>query len=51
MKQTLKDYDINLKQVPLFCDNESAIKIANNPVQYSKTKHIKFVIIFSEIMS
>ena len=41
MKQTLKDYGIHLKQVPLYCDNESAIKIANNPVQHSKTKHIK----------
>ena len=41
MKQTLKDYGINLKQVPLFCDNESTIKIANNPVQHSKTKHIQ----------
>ena len=41
MKKTLKDYDIHLKQVPLYCDNESAIKIANNPVQHSKTKHIE----------
>ena len=41
MKQTLKDYVIHLKQVPLYCDNESAIKIANNPVQHSKTKHIE----------
>src|SRR4051812_26704273 len=41
MKQTLKDYGINLKQVPLFCDNESAIKIANKLVQHSKTKHIQ----------
>src|SRR3954464_15917548 len=41
MKQTLKYYGINLKQVPLFCDNESAIKIANNQVQHSKTKHIE----------
>ena len=41
MKQTLKDYGIHLKQVALYCDNESAIKIANNPVQHSKTKHIE----------
>ena len=27
MKQTLKDYGINVKNVPLYCDNESAIKI------------------------
>ena len=41
MKQTLKDYDINMKHVPLYCDNESVIKIAHNPVQHSKTKHIQ----------
>ena len=41
MKQTLKDYGIDLKQVPLYFDNESAIKIANNPVQHSKTKQIE----------
>ena len=40
MRQTLRDYGINLKSVPLLCDNESAIKIANNPVQHSRTKHI-----------
>ena len=40
MRQTLRDYGINLKNVPLLCDNESAIKIANNPVQHSRTKHI-----------
>ena len=26
--------------IPLLCDNESAMKQANNPVQYSRTKHI-----------
>ena len=41
MKQTLKDYDINVKNVPLYCDNESAIKIAHNLIQHSKTKHIQ----------
>ena len=32
MKATLKDYGIKFKHVPLFCDNESAIKMTNNPV-------------------
>ena len=41
MKQTLKDYGINVKNVTLYCDNESDIKIAHNPVQHSKTKHIQ----------
>ena len=40
MRQTLKDYGITYKKVPLLCDNESAIKIANNPVQHPRTKHI-----------
>jgi hypothetical protein len=25
---------------PLLCDNESAIRIADNPVEHSRTKHI-----------
>ena len=41
MKKTLKDYGINMENVPPYCDNESAIKIAYNPVQHSKTKHIQ----------
>jgi hypothetical protein len=40
MKQTLLDYGVVLEKVPLLCDNESAVKIANNPVQQSRTKHI-----------
>ena len=40
MRQTLEDYDVSLGPVPLLCDNESAIKIANNPVQHNRTKHI-----------
>ena len=40
MKQTLIDYGIVLEKVPLLCDNESVVKLANNPVQHSHTKHI-----------
>jgi hypothetical protein len=40
MKQTLRDHGVKFKKIPLLCDNESAIKIANNPVQHSRTKHI-----------
>jgi hypothetical protein len=40
MKQTLKDYGVSLGTVPLLCDNESAIQIAHNPIQHSRTKHI-----------
>jgi hypothetical protein len=40
MKQTLLDYGVVLEKVPLLCDNESAVKIANNHVQHSRTKNI-----------
>ena len=40
MKQTLLDYGVVLDKVPLLCDNESVVKLANNPVQHSHTKHI-----------
>jgi hypothetical protein len=29
-----------MNQVPLLCDNESVIKIACNPCEHSRTKHI-----------
>jgi len=35
----LIEFGINFKQVPLLCDNESAVKLTNNPVQHSRTKH------------
>jgi hypothetical protein len=40
MKQTLLDYGILFKNVPIMCDNESAIKLATNPVQHSRTIHL-----------
>ena len=40
MKQTLSDFRCEFTKIPLMCDNESAIKLANNPVQHSRTKHI-----------
>jgi len=40
MKQTLLDYGVVLENVPLLCHNESTIKLANNLVQHSHTKHI-----------
>jgi hypothetical protein len=43
MRQTLKDYGVIFYKVPLLCDNESAIKIAHNPVQHNKTKHIEIL--------
>jgi hypothetical protein len=40
MKATLNDFGIKFKNVPLLCDNESAIMLTNNPVQHARTKHI-----------
>jgi hypothetical protein len=40
MKQTLLDYGVVLEKVPLLCDNESTIKLVNNLVQHSRTRHI-----------
>jgi hypothetical protein len=40
MRQTLWDFGSNLSKVPLLCDNESAICLADNPVEHSHTKHI-----------
>jgi hypothetical protein len=40
MRQTLRDYGYKLTKVHLLCDNESAIKMADNPVEHSRTKHI-----------
>ena len=40
MRQTLQDFRCHFTKILLLCDNESAIKLANNPVSHSRTKHI-----------
>jgi hypothetical protein len=40
MRQTLWDFGCNLSKVPLLCDIESAIRLADNPIEHSRTKHI-----------
>jgi hypothetical protein len=40
MRQTLMDYGYTMNQVPLLYGNESAIKIAYNPCEHSRTRHI-----------
>jgi hypothetical protein len=37
---TLRDYGYKLSKVPLLCDNESAIRMVDNSVEHSRTKHI-----------
>jgi hypothetical protein len=40
MRQTLRDYGYKLSKFPLLCDNESAIRMADKPVEHIRTKHI-----------
>ena len=40
MKQILLNFCVKFDEILLLCDNESAMKIATNPVQHSRTKHI-----------
>jgi hypothetical protein len=40
MRQTLRDYGYKLSKVPLLCDNESVIRMTDNPVEHSRTKNI-----------
>ena len=32
IKQQLSDFGLKIEQVPIFCDNTSAINIAKNPI-------------------
>nr|GEY42071.1 retrovirus-related Pol polyprotein from transposon TNT 1-94 [Tanacetum cinerariifolium] len=35
------NYDIRFDDVPIMCNNKGAIDLIKNPVQHSRTKHIK----------
>lgn len=41
MKQTLRDYDINLDHILITCDYTSAIDLSNNLIQHSRTRHFE----------
>nr|GEU84799.1 retrovirus-related Pol polyprotein from transposon TNT 1-94 [Tanacetum cinerariifolium] len=41
MKQALIDYDDQLDDVPIMCDNKGEIDLSKKLVQHSRTKHIK----------
>ncbi|PKU83657.1 putative mitochondrial protein [Dendrobium catenatum] len=42
LKRLLADFQITHKEpIPVFCDNTSAIALANNPVFHARTKHIE----------
>nr|GEW88286.1 retrovirus-related Pol polyprotein from transposon TNT 1-94 [Tanacetum cinerariifolium] len=40
MRSQLTDYGLGFKNIPLYCDNKSAIALCCNNVQYSRSKHI-----------
>ena len=41
MRTHLTDYGFTFDKIPMYCDSKSAIAISCNPVQHSKTKHIR----------
>nr|GEY95402.1 retrovirus-related Pol polyprotein from transposon TNT 1-94 [Tanacetum cinerariifolium] len=40
MRSQLTDYGLVFKEIPIYCDNKSAIALCFNNVQHSKSKHI-----------
>ena len=41
IKQQLNNFGVTMNNVPIFCDNTSAINITKNSVQHSRTNHIE----------
>ena len=40
IRQQLRDFGLDYKEVPIKCDNTSVINLTKNPIQHSRTKHI-----------
>ena len=40
IKHQLEDFNLRYTKIPILCDNTSAINLAENPIQHSRTKHI-----------
>jgi hypothetical protein len=40
MRLTLSNFGCKFSKIPLLCDNESVIKLAKNPIDHSRIKHI-----------
>src|SRR5262249_15825339 len=41
IKQQMHDYGLIYKNIPINCDNTSAINLTKNPVHHSRSKHIE----------
>ncbi|KAI4385690.1 hypothetical protein MLD38_003685 [Melastoma candidum] len=41
MRQQLEDYGFKFDNIPIRCNNTSAINLTKNPVQHSRSKHIE----------
>ena len=40
IQSQLRNFAINMKKIPLYCDLQSSLLIFHNPVHHSKSKHI-----------
>lgn len=43
MKLQLLDFSVKLYNIPIKCDNTSAINLMKNPILHSRTKHIEIM--------
>jgi len=41
MKHQLEDYQIDVNNIPIYCDNTTAIYLSKNPILHSRAKHIE----------